>query len=167
SATYRHMGRAQLPILNSEVSYFISGDAVPTGMGGRRVSPVDAGGSGRSRSGIRLRAENTPLSWSALGGSGSTAATGRAWISTEGTGSGRTSRAPGWRSAPVAGEPRGKSDDTTKKGQRRPRAQLSVLQMRVLVPQFRSKIDLHPLLQLDRNHRIRRDADTHHPSEFR
>src|SRR5215472_18720571 len=26
--------------LNSEISYFISGDAVPTGMGGRRVSPV-------------------------------------------------------------------------------------------------------------------------------
>ena len=31
-------------------------------------------------------------------------------------------------------------------------AQLSVLQMRVLVPQFRSKIDLQPLSQLDRNH---------------
>src|SRR6516164_5407744 len=55
-------GRAQLPILNSEILYFISGDVVPSGMGGRGVSPVDAGGSGRSRSGIRLRAENTPLS---------------------------------------------------------------------------------------------------------
>jgi hypothetical protein len=31
-------------------------------------------------------------------------------------------------------------------------AQLSVLQMRVLVPQSRSKIDLQPLSQLDRNH---------------
>src|SRR5271165_6488589 len=33
-------------------------------MGGRGVSPVAGGGSGRSRSGIRSRAENTPLSWS-------------------------------------------------------------------------------------------------------
>src|SRR5262249_17581868 len=53
--------------LISEIPYFISGDAGPTGIGGRRVS-VDAGGSGRSRSGIRLRAENTPLSCSAVGG---------------------------------------------------------------------------------------------------
>jgi len=45
-----------------------SGDAVPTGMGGRGASLVRAGGSGRSRSGICLRAENTPLSWSAGGG---------------------------------------------------------------------------------------------------
>src|SRR5262249_57787044 len=52
----------------SEIPYFISGDAGPTGMGGRGVSPVGAGGSGRSRSGIRLRAENTPLSRSAVGG---------------------------------------------------------------------------------------------------
>jgi hypothetical protein len=95
-----------------------SGDDVPTGMGGRGTSLVDAGGSGRSRSGIRLRAENTPLSWSAvdgccgalissggsaLGDRGSTATTGRDRMSTGGTGSGRTSRAPGWRLAPVAG----------------------------------------------------------------
>src|SRR5260221_12896576 len=86
-----------------EIPYFISGDAVPTGMGGRGVSPVGAGGSGRSRSGIRLRAENTPLSWSAVGGcwgalissggsalgeSGSTAATGRDRVSAGGTGLG-------------------------------------------------------------------------------
>ena len=60
-----------------------------------RVSPVGAGGSGRSRSGIRLRGENTPVSWSAvgggwgalissggsaLGGSGSAAVTGRGWM---------------------------------------------------------------------------------------
>src|SRR5262252_4429022 len=117
SATYRQTGGAQLPILNSENLYFISGDDVPTGMGGRRVS-VDAAGSGRSRSGIRLRAGNTPLSWSAVGGcSGalisrgesalgdreSTAATGRDWMSTGGTRSGRTSRAPGRRLPPVAG----------------------------------------------------------------
>src|SRR5262249_62347357 len=62
------MVRAQLPILNSEMLYFISGDVVPTGMGGRRVSPVDAGGSGRRRSGGRLGGAETPLSWSALGG---------------------------------------------------------------------------------------------------
>jgi hypothetical protein len=69
------------------------GNAVPTGMGGRGASPMGAGGSGRSRSGIRLRAENTPLSWSVGGngwgaaisigglalGSDSTAATGRGW----------------------------------------------------------------------------------------
>ena len=36
----------------SEIPYFISGDAGPTGTGGRGVSPVDAGGSGRSRSEI-------------------------------------------------------------------------------------------------------------------
>jgi hypothetical protein len=48
--------------------YLISDDAVPTGMGGRGVSAVGGGGSGRSRSGICLRAENTPLSWSAVGG---------------------------------------------------------------------------------------------------
>src|SRR5262249_54138960 len=77
---------------------FISGNAVPTGMGGRGVSPVGAGGSGRSRSGIRLRAENTPLSWSAVGGGwgaltggGSAAVTGRGWMSTGATGFGRTS----------------------------------------------------------------------------
>ena len=45
-----------------------SGDAVPIGMGGRGFSPVGVGGSGRSRSGIRLRTENTPLSWSAGSG---------------------------------------------------------------------------------------------------
>src|SRR5262249_61672414 len=109
------MGRAQLPILNSEILYFISGDVVPTGMGGRRVSPVDAGGSGRSRS---LRAENTPLSWSAVGGCrgalvssggaalgdrGATAATGRDWVATEGTGSGPTAPGPRAGAAPGAG----------------------------------------------------------------
>src|SRR5260221_2850633 len=101
-----------------EIPYFISGDAVPTGMGGRGVSPVGAGGSGRSRSGIRLRAEHTPLSWTAvgggwgelissggsvLGGSGSTAVTGRDWMSTGATGLGRTTGERGCRSAPVAG----------------------------------------------------------------
>src|SRR5262249_57058017 len=50
----------------TEIPYFISGDAVPTGMGGRGVSSFGAGGSGRSRSGIRLRAEDTPLAWSAV-----------------------------------------------------------------------------------------------------
>src|SRR5262249_57353499 len=59
-----HSFRFSIP----KCSYFISGDVVPTGMGGRGVSPVDAGGSGRSTSGIRLRAENTPLSLSAVGG---------------------------------------------------------------------------------------------------
>src|SRR5262249_27702805 len=110
------MGRAQLPILNSEMLYFISGDVVPTGMGGRGGSPVDAGGAGRRTSGVRFRAGGHPLSLSALGcggavsrgGSalgdrGSTAATGRDWKSTGGTRSGRTSRAPDWRLAPVAG----------------------------------------------------------------
>ena len=38
------------------------GDAVTTGMGGRGASPIGIGGSGRSRSGIRLRAENTSFS---------------------------------------------------------------------------------------------------------
>src|SRR5262249_9678613 len=81
-----------VPIFNFRIPYFISGDAGPTGMGGRGVSPVGAGGSGRSKSGIRLRAENTPLPWSAvgacwgalisrggsvLGGSGSAPVTGR------------------------------------------------------------------------------------------
>src|SRR5262249_57770468 len=102
------MGRAQLPILNSEIPYFISGDVVPTGMGGRGVSPVDAGGAGRSTSGIRLRAEDTALSWSAVGGCGApissggaalggpraTAAAGRDWESTGGPRSGPTARAP-------------------------------------------------------------------------
>src|SRR5262245_11720138 len=77
-----------------------SGDAVPIGRGGREFSPLGAGGSGRSRSGIRLRTENTPLSWSAgsggwgapissggsaLGDRGSMAATGRDWVSAGGT----------------------------------------------------------------------------------
>src|ERR1700738_1753081 len=48
----------------------LSGDAATTGMGGRGASPIGIGGSGRSRSGIRLRAENTSLSWSAGGGWG-------------------------------------------------------------------------------------------------
>jgi hypothetical protein len=48
----------------------LSGDAVTTGMGGRGASPIGIGGSGRSRSGIRLRAENTSLSWSAGDGWG-------------------------------------------------------------------------------------------------
>jgi len=89
----------------SEIPYFISGDAGPTGMGGRGVSPIGTGGSGRSRSGIRLRAENTPLSWSAvggcwgalissggsvLGGSGSAPVTGLRWMSTGATGLDRT-----------------------------------------------------------------------------
>jgi hypothetical protein len=51
----------------SEIPILFQGDAGPIGMGGRGVSPVGAGGSGRSRSGIRLRAESTPLSWSAAG----------------------------------------------------------------------------------------------------
>ena len=47
-----------------------------TGMGGRGGSPAAPDGSGRSRSGIRLRAENTSLSWSAEGvGCGATGLT--------------------------------------------------------------------------------------------
>jgi hypothetical protein len=39
--------KRQLPILKfPKIPYFISGDAVPTGMCGRGVSPVGAGGSG-------------------------------------------------------------------------------------------------------------------------
>ena len=63
-------------------------------------------------------AENTPLSWSAvggswgalissggliLGGSGSAPVTGRRWMSTGATGLDRTSGERGCRSAPVAG----------------------------------------------------------------
>src|SRR5262249_56533631 len=84
--TYRRIGRAydsQFP--NS----LISGDAVPTGMGGRRVSPVGAGGSGRSRSGIRLRAENTPLScWAVGGGWGALISSGGAGLPGRGAGGG-------------------------------------------------------------------------------
>src|SRR5262249_15060196 len=62
---HRRVGRASYSQFPNSL---ISGDAAPTGMGGRGVSPVGAGGSGRSRSGIRLRGENTPVSWSAVGG---------------------------------------------------------------------------------------------------
>jgi hypothetical protein len=74
----------------------LPGDAVPTGMGGRGASPVAVGGSGRSRSGIRLRAENTSLSWSAGVGWG---------VELEGCGSmvTGTSGEPGCRLVPIAG----------------------------------------------------------------
>src|SRR5260221_7468308 len=83
-----------------EIPYFISGDAVPTGMGGRGVSPVGAGGSGGSRSGIRLRAENTPLSWSAGGGGwGALISSGRAALRGRGAAGGGGPR-PGPRGGP-------------------------------------------------------------------
>jgi hypothetical protein len=51
-----HLGRGRLTVHFPDS---LSGDAVTTGMGGRGASPITTGGSGRSRSGIRLRAENT------------------------------------------------------------------------------------------------------------
>ena len=74
----------------------LPGDAVPTGMGGRGASPVAVGGTGRSKSGIRLRAENTSSSRSAEAGWGA---------ALEGCGSteARTSGEPGCRLVPAAG----------------------------------------------------------------
>ena len=54
-----HLGRGRLTVHFPDS---LSGDAVTTGMGGRGASPITTGGSGRSRSGIRLRAENTSFS---------------------------------------------------------------------------------------------------------
>jgi hypothetical protein len=54
-----HFGRGRLTVHFPDS---LSGDAVTTGMGGRGASPITTGGSGRSRSGIRLRAENTSFS---------------------------------------------------------------------------------------------------------
>src|SRR5258708_39712345 len=87
-------------------------------MGGRGVSPVGAGGSGRIRSGIRLRAENTPLSWSAVGGcwgalissggcgrrgGGAAPVSGRGWGAGGGAGPGAAGPGVGVRAAPGRG----------------------------------------------------------------